>query len=118
MNTVPQKSGVNTFRVPRTIIENGSLKTLSGDALALFLAVSFRCFRTRLPEAKFSFKELYRELAQRAKQIDQAVLELRSAGLVYFQQDHSTITIQIQQPDGSKAKSYLQDRSEQVLKQD
>jgi hypothetical protein len=118
MSTSTQQSGVKTFRVPRTIIENGSLRTLSGNALSLFLAISFRCYRTRTPDVKFSFKELFLELEQRAKEIDKAVLELRAAGLIHFQQSQNMMFFQIQQPDGSKAKTYLQDRLEPVPKQD
>jgi hypothetical protein len=110
--------GIRTFRVPRTLIDNRGLKNLSGDALRLFLAVSYRCYRTRSPEARFSFKELLRETDMLAKEAQAAVKELRKEKLVHFQQDKNILIIQIQDVDGSKAKHYLRPPSETVIKQD
>ena|ERR1700730_4236690 len=115
---VPQQHGVERFSLPRTIIKNGTLKTLSGNALSLFLVVCYRCYRTRSPGAQFSFRELFTELALGAKDIDRAAQELRAAGLLHHQQDKNIMYFQIQQPDGSKAKSYLREPLEPVLKQD
>jgi hypothetical protein len=105
--------GVRSFRVPRTLIDNRGLKELSGDTLRLFLAVSYRCYRTRLPEARFSFKELLRETDMLAKEAQTAAKELRTERLVHFQQDKNILIIQIQGPDGSKAKHYLREKPEQ-----
>jgi replication initiation and membrane attachment protein DnaB len=106
------KSGVLTFRVPRLILDNGSLKTLSGDALSLFLLIAHHCYRSRTPEVIRTFRQLFTELDQRAQEITKAAKELRAAGLIHFQQQDSAISFQIAQPDGSKAKSYLQKPSE------
>jgi hypothetical protein len=118
MTAVVPQPGVERFGVPRTIIKNGSLRTLSGNALSLFLVVSYRCYRTRSPGAQYSFRELFRELEMGAKDIDKAAKELRAAGLLHHQQDKNIMFFQIQQPDGSKAKHYLCQPSERVLKQD
>src|ERR1700679_2465122 len=104
------KSGVITFRIPRLIVDNGSLKTLSGDALALFLTISHHCYRSRTPEAMRTFRPLFIELDPRAHEITNVAKELRAAGLICYQQQDSAISFQIVQPDGSKARTYLQKR--------
>jgi hypothetical protein len=106
--TAPQ-CGVERFSLPRTIIKNGSLRTLSGDAIALFLIVSYRCYRTRSPGSQFTFRELFSELDLGAKDVSKAAKELRAAGLLHHQQDKNMMFFQIQQPDGSKARAYLRD---------
>jgi hypothetical protein len=106
---IPQQRGVERFSLPRTIIKNGNLKTLSGNALALFIAISYRCYRTRSPGTQFTFRELFGELELGAKDIGKAAKELRAACLIHYQQDANVMFFQIQQPDGSKAKSYLRD---------
>jgi hypothetical protein len=100
-------SGIRTFRVPTSLVTNGSLRTLSGNALSLFLTISYRCYRTRLPNVQYSFRMLFHELDMRAQDVSDAAAELRKHGLVHYQQDQNIMSFQIQQPDGSKAKSYL-----------
>ena len=104
---VQQQGGVERFSLPRSIVKNGSLKHLSGNALALFIVVGYRCYRTRSPGATFSFRELFGELDLGAKDVVRAAKELRAACLIHFQQDENKMHFQIQQPNGSKARSYL-----------
>ena len=74
-----QVNGIDTFRLPKSIYKSGALKTLSGDAIALFLVISYKCFRARLPRYDFSFRELYRELELGAQDICRAAKELHTA---------------------------------------
>jgi hypothetical protein len=106
--------GVDTFRIPRSIVRNSSLKTLSGNSLALFISISYRCYRARLPAIDLSFRELFNELHMGAQEVQHAAHELRDAKLIHFQQDKNIMFFQIQQPDGSKAKSYLRTPLEPV----
>jgi hypothetical protein len=112
-----EQSGVKTFRLPRLILDNGSLQTLSANALRLFIAISYRFYRARFPQIKYNHRELYLELNMLKKEINDAALELWAAGIMCYQQEKNLITFHLLQPDGSKAKSYLHDPVEPVLKQ-
>jgi hypothetical protein len=106
-----QHNGLDTFRLPKSIYKSGALKHLSGDAIALFLVISYRMYRARLPRFDFSFRELYRELELGAGAICKAAKELHAANLIHWQQEENILFFQIQMPDGSKAKSYLRKSS-------
>jgi hypothetical protein len=105
----PRQQGVKTFRIPRLLIDTGALKTLSGDALALFIGISYRCYRTREADIKYSFKEIYADTNLLGRDVKPAAKELRAAGLIFFQQDEQTMSFQIAQPHGSKARGYLRE---------
>jgi hypothetical protein len=102
-----QHDGIDTFRLPKSIYSTGALKTLSGNAIALFLVISYRMYRARLPRYDFSFRELFRELELGAGDICKAAKELHEAKLIHWQQEKNIVYFQIQAPDGSKARSYL-----------
>jgi len=52
---VPQQRGVRMFLMPEAIVTSGSLRTLSGDALALYIAVTQRMYRMRSPDLRPMF---------------------------------------------------------------
>ena len=105
--------GVETFMIPRSIVKNGNLRTLSANALSLFLFVSFRCYRKRTPDVQFKFDEMFLELDMGRNDIKKAAKELRAAKTLHFQQNPNSINFQIQAADGSKAKQYLREKPEQ-----
>jgi hypothetical protein len=105
--TVPQQRGVQMFLMPEAIVTNGSLKTLSGDSLALWISVTQRMYRMRSSQVRMSLKDLYSQIQLGRNDIQKAAKELRAAGLLYFQQTENLMAFQIQQADGSKAKTYL-----------
>lgn len=105
--TVPQERGVRMFLLPEAIVTNGSLRTLSGDSLALYIAVCQRMYRMRSADIKMSLRDLFRQIELGRNDIQKAAKELREAGLIHFQQTENLMAFQIQQPDGSKAKVYL-----------
>ena len=98
--------GVQMFLMPEAIVTNGSIRTLSGNALALYIVVSQRMYRMRSADIKMSLRDLYRQIELGRNDIQKAVKELREAGLLYFQQSENLMMFQIQTPDG-KAKLYL-----------
>jgi len=104
---VPQQRGVQMFLMPEAIVTNGSLRTLTGDALALFIAVTHRMYRMRSAQVRMSLRDLYRQIELGRNDIKAAARELREAGLLYFQQTENLMSFQIQQADGSKAQVYL-----------
>ena len=103
----PQQRGVRMFLVPEEIVTNGSLKTLSPNAMALYLCVAYRWYRMRSADVRMSVRDLMRQCNQSRNDLQAACKELRSAGLLYFQQTKTLMAFQIQQTDGSKAKVYL-----------
>jgi hypothetical protein len=103
----PQQRGVQMFLMPEAIVQNGSLRTLSGDALALFIAVTHRMYRMRSADIKMSLRDLYTQIELGRNDIQKAAKGLRAAGLVHFQQSENLMMFQIQQADGSKARTYL-----------
>ena len=104
---VPQQRGVRMFLIPEAIVTNGSLRTLTGDALALYIAVSHRMYRMRSAQVRMSLRDLYKQIELGRNDIQKAAKELRAAGLLYFQQTENLMSFQIQQADGPKAKTYL-----------
>jgi hypothetical protein len=104
---VPQQRGVEMFLVPKSIVKNGSLLTLSGNALALFIAISYRFYKTRSADIKMSLRDLYQQIELGGTDIKKAARELRDAKLIHFQQSENIMFFQLQMPDGSKAKVYL-----------
>jgi hypothetical protein len=106
MTAVPQERGVRMFLMPEAIVTNGSVGTLSGDALALFIAVTHRMYRMRSADIKMSLRDLYKQLEMGRNDIKAAARELRAANLLYFQQDQNLMAFQIQTLNG-KAKIYL-----------
>ena len=105
-------TGVRTFRVPTNIMTNRNLRTLSGNALALFIAVSHRCYRKRSAEIRFSLIEIFHELGINAEDVRNAAEELCRAGVLQFECNTTMIYFQILNPDGSKAHSYLREYGE------
>lgn len=112
MNALPHP-GVETFMLPRSILKNRNLKTLSGNALSLFLLVGFRCYRKRSPQVQFTFDELFLELDLDRNDIKRAAKELRAAKTLHFQQNETAMMFHIQTATGSKAKIYLHELGEQ-----
>jgi hypothetical protein len=104
---VPQQRGPEMFLVPAAIINNGSLKTLSGNSLALLFAVSHRMYRMRSANVRMRLRDLYAQIELGRSDIQRAAKELRAAGVLHFQQSEHLMAFQLQQSDGSKAQVYL-----------
>lgn len=98
---------VPTFRMPRAVYQNGSLLTLSRDALRLYITITYKCHRANYPEVKFKLRELFRQLEMGRNDVHKAAKELRAAHLLHFQQDAHEMNFQLQSEDGAKATSYL-----------
>ena len=60
--SLPPQCGVEMFLVPMSIVRNSGLKSLSGDALALFIAVTYSFYRSRSPKIKMSLRDLYEQV--------------------------------------------------------
>jgi hypothetical protein len=103
---VPQR-GVRMFLMPEAIVTNGSLQTLSGNALALYISVSQRMYRMRSADIKMKLRDIYKQIELDRNDVQRAAKELRAAGLICFQQSEHLMMFQIMQADGSKAKNYL-----------
>ena len=104
---VAQQRGVEMFLVPQAIVWNGSIRTLSGDALALYIVVTHRMYKMRSADIKMSLRDPYGQIELGRSDIKAAAKELRAAGLLYFQQSENLMMFQIMQTDGSKARIYL-----------
>jgi biotin operon repressor len=107
--------GVEMFLMPVSIMKNDNLRTLSGNSLALFIAVTHRMYRMRSAQIRMSLRDLGRQLELGRSDIKTAARELREAGILYFQQTETLMSFQIQMPDGSKAVSYLRERQEKPV---
>jgi hypothetical protein len=105
-------SGIKSFRLPTSIMTNRNLRTLSGNALGLFIAVSHRCYRKRSAEIRFSLIEIFHELGMNAEDVSNAAKELCRARVLQFECNTTMIYFHILNPDGSKAKSYLREYGE------
>jgi hypothetical protein len=99
--------GVNTFRVPSIIVTNRNLRMLSGNALALFIAISHRCFTSRSTAVRFTYVELFCDLDMTAQDVSDAAKELRKAGILRFTCNTSFVYFQLLNDDGTIAKHYL-----------
>jgi hypothetical protein len=104
---VPSAQQREMFLMPASIITSGSLKTLSGNSLALLIAVSHRMYRMRSAQVRMRLRDLYAQIELGRNDIQKAAKELRAAGLIHFQQTEHLMAFQLQQPDGSKAQVYL-----------
>jgi hypothetical protein len=98
ITTVIQRPAIASFRVPTIIIKNGSIKSLSPDALRLYVVISYRTYKVRSPQVQFKFIELFREIGMWEKEVTAAAVELRTAGLSSFQQNETTILFDLLQP--------------------
>jgi hypothetical protein len=106
VKTLNQTYGFQSFRVPRIIVENGGLKKLSGDAIRVFLHVSFRCYRRQAPQVQFSYIELERELDMTRAEITDAIDELQKNQVLHHVIDSNLINFYLVKPDNSRVQSY------------
>jgi hypothetical protein len=107
-----QEFGIQSFRVPRVIVQNGGLRKLSGDALRVFLHVAFRCYRRRVPQANFSYLELRRELDMTREEITDAIDDLQRNQVLQHLIDVNMIYFYLVQADGTRVRNYLSEPSE------
>ena len=99
--------GLITFRMPRVILTTGAIKTLSANALRLYMSVGYSAFKTRATEVEATIGTIFRDTGLDMVEAEEAAQELTDANVMDYQVQGRRFRFQCLQPDHTKAKSYM-----------